>query len=106
MPKPLLLVVCAINCMPQRLRANSPAANAAAIGSSFLHSIPTSLAQAIGRYQQQEVWGIDLTSPGAASTELHRALISSVFVRQAIAYEAWVDNRLVQQAAAIHSFNQ
>jgi NitT/TauT family transport system substrate-binding protein len=96
--EPLLRMVRAMYRTQQWLRANSPSAVADAIASFFPRLDRALLARAVGRYQQQGVWGTDPVLPQDGFDRLCRALVSGRFIDRTVAYRNCVDNRLAQQA--------
>jgi NitT/TauT family transport system substrate-binding protein len=95
--EPLLRMVKAIYRTQQWIHAQSPQEIAAAIASFFPTLDPGVLAHALARYQAQLVWGRDPVLPEDGFDRLRRGLVSSGFIRQPVAYEACVDNRLARQ---------
>jgi NitT/TauT family transport system substrate-binding protein len=93
----LLRMVKAIYRTQQWIHAQSPQEIAAAIASFFPTLDPGVLAHALARYQAQLVWGRDPVLPEDGFDRLRRGLVSSGFIRQPVAYEACVDNRLARQ---------
>src|SRR6266481_3240246 len=95
--EPLLRMVKAIYWTQQWIHAHAPQGIAAAIAPFFPTLDPGVLARALARYQAQLVWGRDPVLPQDGFDRLRRGLVSSGFIRQPVAYEACVDNRLAQQ---------
>jgi NitT/TauT family transport system substrate-binding protein len=95
--EPLLRMVKAIYRTQQWIHTQSPQGIAAAIAPFFPTIDPGVLARALARYQAQLVWGRDPVLPEDGFDRLRRGLVSSGFIRQPVAYEACVDNRLARQ---------
>jgi NitT/TauT family transport system substrate-binding protein len=96
-PEPLLRMVSAIYRTQQWIHVQPPPEIAAAIASFFPALDRGVLIRAITRYQDQRVWGRDPILPEGGFDRLRRGLVSGGFIRQPIAYERCVDNRLAVQ---------
>jgi NitT/TauT family transport system substrate-binding protein len=95
--EPLLRMVKAIYRTQQWIHVQPPQEIAAAIASFFPTLDRGVLTRALARYQEQQVWGRDPILPEDGFDRLRRALVSGAFIRQPIAYERCIDNRLAMQ---------
>lgn len=93
-------MVRAIDRTLQWVAASAPAEIGAAIAPFFPALDRGVLTRAVARYQAQGVWGQDPVLPEDGFDRLRRGLVSSGFVRRAIAYRDCVDNRLALEAMA------
>src|SRR5271167_3462524 len=99
-PEPLLRMTRAIYRTQQWIN-NKPADEIAGAIASFFPAIDRGvLARALARYRTQRVWGGDPVLPEDGFDRLRRGLVSGSFIRQPIAFQACVDNRLALHAVA------
>lgn len=100
--EPLLSMVRAIRRTQQWLATREPAAIAAAVAPFFPALDRGVMTRALARYAGQGVWGRDPVLPQEGFVRLHRGLLSSGFIRRAVAFAECVDNRLAERAIAGH----
>ena len=99
-PEPFLRMVRAIYRTQRWLYEQPVEALAAAVASYFPALDRGVLTRALARYKAQGVWSRDPVLLEDGFDRLHRALLSSGFIRQKIPFTACVDNRLAEQVIA------
>jgi NitT/TauT family transport system substrate-binding protein len=99
-PGPLLAMVRALHRAQQWIAGREPAAIAAAIAPFFPALDLGVMARALARYAGQGVWGRDPVLPQEGFERLHAGLLSSGFIRRAVAFAECVDNSLAAAAIA------
>ncbi len=99
-PGPLLAMVRALHRAQQWIAGREPAAIAAAIAPFFPALDLGVMARALARYAGQGVWGRDPVLPQEGFERLHAGLLSSGFIRSAVAFAECVDNSLAAAAIA------
>jgi NitT/TauT family transport system substrate-binding protein len=99
-PEPFRRMVRATLRTQRWLAAAPPAALAAAVGDYFPQLDRRVLTNAVARYKEQGVWGVDPVLPETGFERLHRALIGNGFLSRPVPFADCVDNRLAQEAIA------